>query len=167
MTAYCTEPQKPFDFAYQNKAVMVFPKLKDFSFKIVSFSLPEISIPTAIQPNPLVNIKHPAEKMIFGTLNVDFVVSENFSNWFDIYSWMRGLGKPHSHDEYKNKQFNKEDMYLMILSAYNVPVVRINFEGVWPTALSPIRWSSQVASTEPIITTASFEYTKFEYVSLT
>ncbi len=165
MTAYCTEPTTPINFAYENKATMVFPKLKDFSFMVVGFNLPSLSLPAANRPSPFVDDSVPGDKLKFSNLTVRFLVREDFSNWIDMYHWMIGLGKPRDHTQYANKPFHREDFHLIIKSAYQQPITTIAFQDAWPTDLSSVEWSSQVVSLTPMTATVTFQYTLFKFLA--
>lgn len=165
MTAYCNPdaPQTPLNFAYENHATLLFPRLKDFSFKVVSFNLPEVSLAPIIRNTPFVPDKVPGETLNFGQLEVKFIISEDFGNWIDMFGWMQGLGFPSSHEQYEEKQFHREDLVLAVLNAYQQPVQRFVFEQAWPTYLSGVQWNAQSQAATPLTATVTFNYTLFRY----
>ena len=75
--------------------------IPNVSYFCQAANIPEINLPNAIQPNPLVDIPHPGEKLEFGQLIIRFLIQEDMANYKELYDWLIGLGFPESHKQYK------------------------------------------------------------------
>ena len=67
-------------------------KLPELTYWIQQTEIPSISLGSSETANPLVNIKHPGEKIEFAELQVQFLVDSQMKNWNSIFFWMRGPG---------------------------------------------------------------------------
>ena len=106
---------------------------------------------------------------MFGQFEMTFIVDEEMWNWQLIYDWMRGMTFPCSFDEYKNlyresvytlhsQQPQYSEGYLAILSGINVPKLKINFESMFPVALSDIWMDTTMGADDVVLATATFKY---------
>ena len=80
----------PTGFKFTLKRV---PKV---SFFCNSANIPDLTLGVATQPTYLKDIDIPGDKIIFGDLNLRFLVDENLENYMELQNWMRGLGYPES-----------------------------------------------------------------------
>lgn len=160
-------------------------RLSDFNFFVQKVNIPSLSLPTASNggSNPFVKIPYPGDHLEFGELSVDFKVSEGFYNWYEIFSWMQGLGFPQNQQQYgdlktgKSKDLNGKtvtttilrkphgNLYsqasLIINTSQNNPSLKINFIDVYPISLSEISLDSRDTDVLHITSTVGFKYDYF------
>ena len=87
---------------------------------------------------------------------------------------MRGLGFPESFDEAidLNPQVTdlinaaRSDGSIFVYNSNFNPIAKINFKGLFPTALTPVPFSADVTDINYIVATATFKYTIFNVESL-
>jgi hypothetical protein len=65
-------------------------------------NIPDLTLGIAIQPTYLKDIDTPGDKIVFGDLNLRFMVDEDLENYMEIQNWIRGLGYPEKLEEIYN-----------------------------------------------------------------
>lgn len=157
----------------ENKSIqLIIERLPAVSFFCTSTSIPGVSTTAARQPSPFVDIKHTGDKLVFQPLIVNFIVDENLQNWQEVFDWMVSFGHPDNFDQYKDNTVTQNNLYRSKLSGGKllVPNNKYNtsheydFEDLVPIDLSDIIIDVQTQSTDPIIATVTFEYTKYTKV---
>jgi len=147
--------------AYTRNYEFNFGFIPETTFEITSCPLPAISMGVAIQPSPYHDIKIPGDKAEFDPLIIEFIVDEEFKSYLEILNWiqtMRTIGR--------NPGAIKDvvsDAHLRILSNNHIPISTFRFEGVFPSLLGEIQFSTQ-DGTEVQVCSASFQYTDFDVV---
>lgn len=159
-------------------------RLPDFNFFVQKISIPQLTIaPTSNGgENPFVKIPWPGDHMTFGDLSVDFKVGEGMRNWYEIFSWMRGISFPEKQSQYGDlkkgvlKDLDGEtrkvttprangDIYgqgvLLINSSANNPQVSIKFVDMYPVGLSEAVFDTIDPDVTYVTCTASFKYDYF------
>lgn len=138
-----------------------------------SANIPELSLGTAMQSTPLVDIPYPGEKITFGTLTIKFMIQEDMANYNELFNWLIGLGFPKNRQQFKkyteehdtglsdrgNGQFS--DATLVILSSSNQPTAQIMFRDCFPVSLSGLDFDISNASTQYFQAQATFRYREF------
>jgi len=147
-------------------------KLPELNFFVQNVTMPGVNLPIFEQPNPFKAIPRIGDHLQYGELIVTFKVNEDLGNYIELYEWLRGLGFPDNYDQYKdlaadNKQLTgdglESDAYLMIMSSAMNPIMRIDFEDVFPTALGDFTMDSRDTGIEYIETTATFKFLKYTF----
>jgi len=143
-------------------------------------NIPEMNLPPAIQPNPLVDVGHPGDKIEFGTLMIRFLIQEDMKNYKELYDWMVGLGFPKDHKQHaeytktQNYRFpdispessqglgQYSDATLTLLDSNNNAKVVISFVDAFPTSLQGLDFEIVTGSTDYMMGVAMFKYSLFE-----
>ena len=143
-------------------------------------NIPEMNLPPAIQPNPLVDIGHPGDKIEFGTLMIRFHIQEDMKNYKELYDWMVGLGFPKDSKQFaeytktQNYRFpdispessqglgQYSDATLTLLDSNNNAKVVISFVDAFPTSLQGLDFEIVTGSTDYMMGVAMFKYSLFE-----
>lgn len=180
-TALTTNPSS-IDILQSTKFRLTFTRLPTMTFFCQVTNIPGISLTEIIRPTPFVDTYHPGEKLIYDTLNVSFLVNEDFSSWMEIHDWLRALTFPTDFDEYKKlarltkganikipqapqrNQFS--DATLTLYTNKNNPNFRINFVDVFPIALSSIPLSTGDSAENIITADAQFRYSYYNFERL-
>jgi hypothetical protein len=135
-------------------------EIPNISFFCQSVNLPSMTLGEAPQASPLIDIPLPGDKIIYGELQVEFMVDEEFRTWEEMHNWIRKTGYPKSTDEY---QSILSDATLTILSNNSNPILQITFEDLYPTALGEVGFSHQEGS-ETLICGASFRFRSYDII---
>jgi len=167
-------------------------QLPKVEFFVTSVNLPSITLGNTEMNTPFKDIPIPGEKLTYGNLDVSFLLDEYLENYITIHNWITGLGFPRSRLEFTthrdvtsnttpipapsppvDKVGNAipdrnmySDAYLMILSNKNNPIVRIDFQDLFPKSLGEISYTQGATDVEYISVNTSFEYKIFTITSL-
>ena len=87
-------------------------------------------------------------------LEVGFVVDEYLKNWQEIFNWMTGPQPTYS------------SAVLTVLSSSMNPTLEVHFEHLYPTALTELAFDSSVQETTSLISTVTFNYSKYTIKNL-
>ncbi len=136
-------------------------------------NIPSLDLGIAQQTSYLKDIDIPGDKIIFGDLNLRFLVDEDLFNYMEIQNWIRGLGYPEKLSQLKDlaedgkikSRFGQsgENIYsdatLQILSNNLVPKFQVFFNDVFPYSLSTISFDATDTDIEYFTAEVSFKYT--------
>lgn len=159
-----TPQEVALNYTTKNRAVLNFPALPNMSMTLKGIPLPGIELPPVETPSPFFQKKHAGDKVFYETLNVVFIVDELLTNWLEIYNWIIGLGAPEDKVQYRGKPHHELDAYMTIYSSHNNPILKVKFLECVPTSLGGLPYEEDVSETEPVETTATFEYLRYEFV---
>lgn len=147
-----------------------------------SANIPGMTLGVVNQPTYLKDIPTPGDKIDFDDLNLRFLVDENFENYMELYTWIRGLGFPESlkeiYDFQKERRDHKDhkaitgggmDLYsdgtLMILNSNQNLEFKVDFQDLFPYSLSTIQFDATDTSVEYFTADVSFKYTIFHVLT--
>lgn len=143
-------------------------------------NIPDLNLGIAVQTTYLKDIDQPGDKIVFGDLNLRFLVDENLENYMEIQKWIRGLGYPENLDEiYKlqsngfiNARYSQSgmDIYsdgtLQILTSSLIPNFQIIFKDLFPYSLSTLSFDATASDVQYFTADVSFKYTIYNIVDL-
>jgi hypothetical protein len=150
-------------------------KIPEVSYFCQEVNLPEINLGVADQATPFSDAKIPGEKLVYGDLQLQFLIDEDMGNYLAIHNWLAGLGFPKNKEQYvqwmedhklfneKGLMLNYSDATLSILNNSNTVAKSIRFVDVFPTSLSSLTFVSTATDVAYLIGSASFSYTYYEF----
>lgn len=144
-----------------NRATLEIAKLPIVSFTSTEYSLPGLSLPPAEASIPKGYGKEPGDKIQFDELTVTFLVTEDLSNWKEIYKWMMSNGAPKSYSQY-NHSGRFSDGTLIIYSSHNNPILKYKFYEMHPINLTSIDFSEEDSDTIVKKASVTFAYLFYE-----
>jgi hypothetical protein len=154
-------------FLSNNKFDFTIQRLPNLSFFVQEITLPDFALNSTEIQSPFTAIKMPGNQLVFGELNVTFIMDEDFQAWFDLYTWMSNLGNPEDFDKRGiltnvPGKLNSvtSDASLIIKTNSNNPNVIVEFKDIYPISVSSLTFSS-VQSQEFLTTSCSFAYTSY------
>lgn len=109
---------------------------RNISLKLQNTSLGSVNLGVAPFATRYSDLNLPDNKLEFGPMTLRFLVSEDFTEWFDIYRWMNDIIR--TNDSHLSKV---EDGELTILNASNIPIIRVVYKGVYPISLGDLLYS--------------------------
>ena len=134
-----------------------------------SVDLPGVAIATTEIPTGLAPVMEPSTKLDYEQIPIEFLVSEDLSNWEEIHNWMRGLTSAKSIgdnaillERLLGAGKKKTDMSIILLNNVGAPVVEYTFIDAWPVNLSSINYRADLTEATDVTATASFVYDYFE-----
>jgi hypothetical protein len=193
-TTQSRQPTK-LDYASPTQFKFSILKLPKVEYFCTAATLPGISLSDSYsQSTPFKDIPLPGEKLNYERLVVSFMVDENLENYQEIHGWLRGLGFPGGHQEFKNLldggsdrfptsksstlgdagrvKFNApntggilSDSTLSILTSKNNPVTEVRFSDCFPISLSSLQYNQQATDTDYLTATVTFEYKIYDFAN--
>jgi len=172
---------KTYDYLRPNAFRFGVKDIPNVSFTCQSANIPDIQLGYAVQPTPFVDIPTIGDKINFGELAIRFLISENMSNYLELYRWLIAIGFTKDYNQFST--FVKDrpsrfpfvtrldgtseilaysDATLTILDSTNTAKVNIIFKSLFPTSLSTLDFDIASGSVEYFTAIASFKYTIFE-----
>ena len=172
---------KTYDYLRPNAFRFSVKDIPNASYTCQSANIPDIQLGYALQPTPFVDVPVIGDKLNFGELAIRFLISEDMSNYLELYRWLVALGFPNDYNQFST--FVKDrpsrfpfvtrqdgtseilaysDATLTILDSTNTAKVNIIFKNLFPTSLSALDFDIASGSVEYFTAIASFKYTIFE-----
>ena len=155
--------------------------LPSVAFTCQSANLPSLTLGFTSQPTPFLDIPHVGDKNVFGDFTIRFLITEDMSNYIELYEWLVALGFPTDYNQYRNftgERLNRfpfvrdasggsiavaySDATLTILDSNNVPKTNINFKDAFPVSVEALDFDITSSSVDYFVGIASFKYKQFE-----
>ncbi len=144
------------------------------NFFATAVNLPSVELGFTEIPTPFKMLPFAGDKLIYGDFQMTFKVDEDFSNYFEVYNWLKALGHPESFYDYSQlrgaKSGNKEtvlsDATLMIFNSSYMPNVEIEFQDMFPTSLGDINFNTTDTDVNYVTNTVTFKYKIFKITKL-
>ena len=190
---YTRQPAK-LDYASPIQFRFKCTKLPLVEFFVQSANIPGISLGSAQQNTPLIDVPLPGDKVTFSSLDMSFLVDENLNNFKEIHDWILGLGFPDNHTQFQDLQSAGSDRFpgstrstaatgtntpqplneggiysdaiLTVLNSKNIAKTEIRFKNVYPTSLGGLNYDVRLTDVDYISATVSFNYTSYEIVQI-
>jgi hypothetical protein len=176
---------KTYNFLRPNAFKFSVKDLPNTSFTCQSANLPQLAMGFVPQPTPFVDIPRIGDKIQFGEFTIRFIISEDMSNYLELYKWLIALGFPKDYTQFGTYVKNKPSAFplitnskgeqevlaysdgtLTILDSTNTPKVNIIYKDIFPVSLEALDFDIASASVEYFTAIASFKYTLFEVEQL-
>lgn len=182
---YYNSLPKTYDYLRPNAFKFSIKDLPRTSFTCQSANLPDLQLGFAIQPTPFVDVPTIGDKLNFGDFTIRFLISEDMSNYVELYRWLIALGFPTNYNQFsaftktrptsfpfvtkpsgQSEVLAYSDGTLAILDSTNTPKVNIIFKNLFPISLQALDFDVASQSVEYFTAIASFRYTIFEVETL-
>ena len=196
MTEFNVQTRQPAKMDYASPIQFRFKctKLPEVEFTCQTANIPGISLGSATQPTPLVDIPIPGDKISFQSLDINFLVDENLNNYKEIHDWLIGIGFPQNYTQFQNLQAEGSDRFpgstrstaatgtstpqplseggtysdatLTILNSKNIAKTEIRFQNVYPTSLGSLSYDVKLTDVDYLQASVSFSYMYYEIVQV-
>ena len=196
MTEFNVQTRQPAKMDYASPIQFRFKctKLPEVEFTCQTANIPGISLGSATQPTPLVDIPIPGDKISFQSLDINFLVDENLNNYKEIHDWLIGIGFPQNYTQFQNLQSEGSDRFpgstrstaatgtstpqplseggtysdatLTILNSKNIAKTEIRFQNVYPTSLGSLSYDVKLTDVDYLQAAVSFNYMYYEIVQV-
>tara|TARA_R110002012_G_scaffold285033_1_gene476008 strand:+ start:307 stop:801 length:495 start_codon:yes stop_codon:yes gene_type:complete len=140
-------------------------KFPTVSYFCQSVNLPSLTASTIEVPVPGIGlpIRSPLARYSYENMSVSFIVDEKMENWLEVYNWMSEMRGFDSDCATKDYPDIFSDAELIIMNASYQPMKTVTIQEMFPVGISGIQFSSVIVDTEPVIATATFAFTKYEF----
>ena len=159
--------------------------LPNVAYSCQSANLPSLNLGFAVQPTPFLDIPRVGDKNTFGDFTIRFLISENMSNYLELFEWLIALGFPNNYNQYKSftgdrlsrfpfykngrgdtESLSLSDGTLTILDSNNVPKTNIILKDLFPVSVEALEFDVTSSAVEYFVGIASFKYTSFTIEAL-
>ena len=126
-----------------------------FELMVTGINIPGMQLGIVNHGTPVKILERPGDSISFNDVSIEFLISEDFSEWKEIYKWFRDLR------DFNETTFNNEivtDGVLVLLTNKNNPSLAIKFTSMFPYNLSDIILSLNSADGENQVGEATFKY---------
>ena len=139
-------------------------------------NLPGLSLGVATQASPFQQTPTPGDTLTFDSLNVQFIISSDMNNYYELWNWINSLGFPESWDQFRgyaaadtrgmkdNRAKIISDATLTILNNSNVPVRSVKFFDAFPTDLQSLQLQANNSDVVYLAGQATFQYSHWKFV---
>lgn len=182
-SSYTSNRPTTYDYLKPNGFRLVIQDLPHVSYFCQEVALPGISFGSATHATPFINYPLVGEKVTFSDLDITFIVSEDMTNYLELYNWMSSIGDFKDYSKFnqflqqrENKRLgidknNKEtlkysDGSLVILNSSNIPKINIKYTEMFPVDLLPVAFNSTISNIDYLTCRAIFKYRMFEFEQL-
>jgi|TARA_B100000768_G_C11140753_1_gene315973 hypothetical protein len=165
------------------------PKVEFFT---TAANIPGINMGEAIFPTPFKDIGIMGDKLTFENLEITFIVDEFLENYRSLHEWMSAIGFPKDRKQFRDFRSNISntpsasintpstervgattsanalfsDANLIVLSNKNNPILQIDYQNIYPVALSAIQFSQDSTDVQYITASATFSYQIYGFTTL-
>jgi len=152
-------------------------KLPQVSFFCQQINLPGILLGSPEFGNPFVTQPIPGESLTYETLDVQFLIDEDMTNYKSIYDWIIALGFPQNYEQYikfinedqrglvAELAKNYSDGVLQILNSNNNPIRTVQFKDMFPVSLNSLVLASTNTDVQYLVGNASFKFGYYDFLS--
>jgi len=169
-------------------------KLPEVEFFIQTANVPGITLGSTSFETPLKDIAGVGDKVTYQTLDVSFLVDENLNNYKELHDWVKGIGFPQDHTQFKSLQATGSDRFpgstagasvpgvatpkplaeggiysdatLIVLNSKNIAKTEIRFQNVYPTSIGSLSYDIKASDVDYLQCTASFSYMYYDMVQI-
>ena len=196
MTELNVQTRQPAKLDYASPIQFRFKctKLPEVEFTCQTANIPGISLGSASQPTPLVDVPIPGDKLSYQSLDISFLVDENLNNYKEIHDWLVGLGFPQNHTQFQDLAAGSADRFpgstrstaptgknvpaplkeggiysdatLTVLNSKNIAKTEIRFQNVYPTSLGSLSYDIKLSDVDYLQASVSFAYMYYEIAQI-
>ena len=117
-------------------------RLPNVEFFTQKATIPSLSMTPTSQPTPLKTLYNTPDRLEYAELDLSFIIDESMDNYFEILSWMEGMGNPESTNQFKALKESKygvsSDITLLIQNSNRNPNIKFTFKASFPINLSSV-----------------------------
>jgi hypothetical protein len=143
-------------------------RLPNVSFWCTAANVPSVNIGSVAVQNMFVSHHVPGSSIEMDDLKLSFIVDEEFSNWNEIYKWMRGLLPFENFREIiSNTENYYSDGVVYCLNNAKQPHIRIVYKKLLPVSLDGFDLNAALNDSDPITVNVRFKYESFDVEKVT
>ena len=170
MTALNRNPQNT-NLLQPTKYLLNFKRIETVQYFCQSVNVPSIKLGELSRATPFLDLYSPGTKLDYSLLDIEFIVDEELQTWKNLYNWFTSIADPNGFEKrtYKEELQRSEhfsDATLTILSNLNNPVLRINFNNLFPVSMGDINFDTRLSADNLITVAATFRYESYSYLTM-
>jgi hypothetical protein len=155
-------------------------KIPEVTFNCQTIDLPSLSMGYAEQSTPMIQLPVLGDKIHFGDFSVEFIISEDMTDYKKLFEWLVGIGHPESLDQYsayheaeavrllgryrpQNHSVMYSDGALEILTNNSTPNNIVRFVDLFPIGLTALPFQTTVTDIQYLTARATFKFSGFSF----
>ena len=166
--------------AQSTKFQLHFDRLPDMTFLCQGVNIPGVSIQAYPQPTQFVELYTPGNKLQYESLEIKFIIDENYQSWQSVHDWIRGMSFPYEYQEYVNLNLQNRslppgsvpnalppqysDAYLSLYTNKNNENFKIQFIDCFPISLSEINLNVENDADTILYGDATFKFSYYNFI---
>lgn len=165
-----------------------FERMPYLSFVVQEVALPGISAVAPQVALPGVNVRYQPDRLTYEPLQVTFLVDEEFRVHRELHQWLAGMtgrddrstltaafvndqaefvwGTGPATSGKRLAETSRTTAGLTIVNESKIPILRVLFYNLYPTAVGPVQFSVTVDPLTTLTSTATFEYDFYSIVEI-
>ena len=182
--SYVASLPTTYNYLRPNGFRFVIKEMPQVAYTCQSANIPALQIGNAVMPTPFVDIPIIGDKINFGDFTIRFLITEDMSNYLELYTWLVALGFPTEHKQFTSfvqKRENRfpysqggkrtdalaySDATLTILDSTNTPKTDIMFYDLFPISIEALDYDVTTTDVPFMVGIASFKYKYFDIKTL-
>jgi hypothetical protein len=138
-------------------------RIPNVTFWCTSTNIPSVSIGDVSVPNKFISMHVPGSTISIDRLRVEFIIDEDFTNWVELYRWMRNLVPFENFREIiaPTENYYSDGIIHCLNSAKN-PNINFIFKKMFPVSIEGFDLNSAFTDSEPIKIRAEFAFESFD-----
>lgn len=131
---------------------------RELSFSVQTSNVTDVTLGETLFMSGAKDIKLPSNKITNAPLVVDFLLSEDLSEWVEIYKWLLTA---------KNSGFTlaQRPCDLIVLDSQNQTVVTFNYTDVFPIEITGLQYAINTDNSTVMTFTATFSFNRFKVIT--
>jgi hypothetical protein len=147
---------------HTNYFELIISRIPNMVYFCQEVNLPGIVHSTIDQGTSLgLPVKIPGGAFAFEPFLATFKVDEQMKNWLEIFNWSKTLGNYNQTGQQLPHHEKFSDAKLLITNSYYRPKFAVNFLGIFPTALTGIKFSTIQPDSVEAVCTVTFSFTNY------
>ena len=144
---------------------IIFARVPDLEVRAQRVVIPGLNLGSADQPTPLgIRIPH-SGNITYDDLTVDFIISEDMTEYLEIFNWMVALGHPDTLNQFPSQFADQySDMSVVITTSAQRPLFNVKFTNAFPINITPLSFDATLTATQYSVATVSFRFERFFYI---
>jgi hypothetical protein len=153
----------PLVFKFANKKTPI------LDFYVQNINLPGVHLQQVEVGNPFVAIPKGGDHIVYDDLMINFKVNEDFTNWLEIYNWIKSMGFPKNFSQYDLTADTipigeglTADISLIVMNSARQPAFNVKFRDAFPISVSSMIFDTTRTGVEYVDASATFRYSLYE-----
>lgn len=121
---------------------------------LVGVTMPGISAAITELPTPIRPVPQPGGSLTFDDLFVNFIVSEDLSEWIYLFNWIREINYGSSVSA--NPYYTEAEL-IILTNKFN-PLLSFTFHGAFPYILGVVDFRDDVPTIDTMTSSATFKF---------
>ena len=152
--------QNPANFRF------TFERAKPLQLNCQTLTFPSVSGSPSVIETPFQKINIGGSTLQFYPITFDFVLTDGWTTYKEVFAWMRQINFPSSYAEFKDTEDEPltVDGTVLMMDSFGRASQAAQFKDCFPLSLGSIYFDTRVPEPRPITVPVTFAYTDFNFI---